>query len=399
MKNTDKQINKIQSKIINIENELNRKFEEREEEIHGLTTSILSDSNVLLLGKPGVAKSLLVKSWKDHIQSGNYFEYLLTRSSVPEELIGPVSLSKLKEDIYVKNTTGMLPESNLAFIDEVFKGSSGTINILLPILNERVFFNGGKFQKMDLLSLIGASNELPETQDGLDAIVDRFILKYWVKDVTERGNFINMMETYLNGEEKETTKISISEIEKIKEHINSIEVPKDILFSIFEIVSNLKRENIRVSGRTVNNSLRLIQANAFLNEHDVVKEEDLRILQHAYWDEPEQKSKVKSIILEETNPSENELNKLLAKAEDIYEDTKASSSKEEKDETDEAAKVVVTFKKLKQIAEKMSTIRKGMKERDKSTKHASKMIRKVIKYGEEISENDITVDFENLTNL
>jgi hypothetical protein len=51
--------------------------------------------------------------------SGYFFERLLTRFSVPEELFGPLSLRALEQDMYVRQIKGYLPDASVAFIDEV----------------------------------------------------------------------------------------------------------------------------------------------------------------------------------------------------------------------------------------------------------------------------------------
>ena len=110
-------------------------------EIDLILTAIIANEHVLLVGPPGCAKSLMldaILSWTGGIK----FAILLTKFSVPEEVIGPVSLTGLKEDRYVRITTGKLPEADFAFIDETFKGSSAILNSLLKILNERAFDAG-----------------------------------------------------------------------------------------------------------------------------------------------------------------------------------------------------------------------------------------------------------------
>ena len=52
---------------------------------------------------------------------------------------------------------------------EVFKANSAILNSLLTILNERLFDNGTERMEVPLLVLVGASNELPESEE-LDAL-------------------------------------------------------------------------------------------------------------------------------------------------------------------------------------------------------------------------------------
>ena len=137
---------------------------------------------MLLLGPPGTAKSELGRRLS-RICQGTYFERLLTRFSVPEELFGPLSMTALEQDKYVRQTKGYLPEASVAFIDEIFKANSAILNSLLTILNERLFDNGATRTAVPLICLVGASNELPESEE-LDALYDRFLLRYPVSQVS-----------------------------------------------------------------------------------------------------------------------------------------------------------------------------------------------------------------------
>jgi MoxR-like ATPase len=59
------------------------------------------------------------------------------------------------------DVSGMLPEAEIAFLDEIFQGSSAILNTLLGILNERVFRHGQTQLKCPLRISVGASNSLP----------------------------------------------------------------------------------------------------------------------------------------------------------------------------------------------------------------------------------------------
>jgi hypothetical protein len=123
-------------------------------------------------GSPGTAKSALVRAIAQAF-GGSYFERLLTKFSTPEELFGPISLKALEQDRYERVTAGKLPEAEFAFVDEVFKANSAILNSLLTAMNERLFHNDGAPAQMPLVSLFGASNELPEGKE-LEALFDRF---------------------------------------------------------------------------------------------------------------------------------------------------------------------------------------------------------------------------------
>ena len=119
-------MNELRDRILSVRQELNGITVERVEETHGLIIAVLTNLNILFLGPPGVAKSLLASRFIKHIQGGKYFHRLLTAYSTPEELFGPFSMRELKNDRYVRVIEGMLPEAHISVIDEVFKANAGS---------------------------------------------------------------------------------------------------------------------------------------------------------------------------------------------------------------------------------------------------------------------------------
>ena len=141
---------------------------ERDLPIRLALIAALAGEHLLLVGPPGTAKSLVARRLNLAFTKSNYFERLLTRFTVPEELFGPLSIKGLEEDRYERLTAAYMPTASIAFLDEIFKASSSILNALLTILNERIYHNGAVVQKVPLRSLIAASNELPTGQEELE---------------------------------------------------------------------------------------------------------------------------------------------------------------------------------------------------------------------------------------
>jgi MoxR-like ATPase len=157
---------------------------ERADAVRLCLLAALAGEHVLLIGPPGTAKSAMARRLHRAFDDAPYFERLLTRFSTPEELFGPLSLKALEHDRYERLTAGYLPTAGIAFLDEVFKANSAILNALLTLLNEREFDNGTGRTRTPLVSVIGASNEVP-ADEALRAFYDRFLLRVPVAAVSD----------------------------------------------------------------------------------------------------------------------------------------------------------------------------------------------------------------------
>ncbi|KJS52452.1 ATPase AAA [Streptomyces rubellomurinus subsp. indigoferus] len=156
---------------------------ERETVAEVVALCAVAGEHLLVIGAPGTAKSEAVRRVAGQL-GGRYFEYLLGRFTEPNELFGPVDLRRLREGRVEFETAGMLPEAEIAFLDEVFLGSTAVLNTLLGLLNERVFRRGRTAVASPLRICVGAANHLPE-DPALAAFADRFLARVFVEPVTD----------------------------------------------------------------------------------------------------------------------------------------------------------------------------------------------------------------------
>lgn len=279
-----------------------------------LLTSIAGES-IFFLGPPGTAKSLVSRRLKlafkgENEKSVSYFEYLMHQFSTPDEIFGPVSLKALEENKYERITQGFLPEANVAFLDEIWKASPAIQNTLLTILNEKKFHNGNKVNEVPLKALISASNELPQKNQGLEALWDRFLIRAIVNPIQKNEDF----EKFLYGEkvraELEPTDsmkknlILTSELEEWTEKIEKIEIPDEVRNVINEIRNELSCKNEKrqedekfyVSDRRWKKIIKILKTSAFLNGRNSVDLMDCQLIEYCIWNTESQIEEAEQIV-------------------------------------------------------------------------------------------------------
>ncbi|MBK7538191.1 MAG: AAA family ATPase [Myxococcales bacterium] len=161
---------------------------QREALVELVALCAVAGEHLLVLGPPGTAKSEAVRRIAQRL-GGSYFEYLIGRFTEPTEIFGPIDLRRLREGVVETETAGMLPEAELAFLDEIFLGSTAILNTLLGVLNERTFRRGHTHVRCPLRVCVGASNALPEEEQGgqLAAFADRFLVRTFVEPIADSG--------------------------------------------------------------------------------------------------------------------------------------------------------------------------------------------------------------------
>ncbi|KRG13394.1 ATPase, partial [Lederbergia galactosidilytica] len=228
------------------------------------------------------------------VQGMNHFQWLLTRFSTPEELFGALSLKDLENGVYKRNTSNKLPEAHLAFLDEIFKSNSAILNSLLTLINERIFYNNGHPVHVPLMSVVGSSNEYPEEGEGLEALFDRFLLRFEVNYIGDDRNFISMLKG--QGQHQLLPSMTMDELVNLQFFTDMVSIPDNVYEKLAEIRYELKDEGIRPSDRRFKQSLSVLRAKALINQRQHVLIDDIVFLENSLWETPDQKDLTSQIV-------------------------------------------------------------------------------------------------------
>lgn len=306
----------MKEKILEIKSTFMDYFKEREAEINGSLLAVLSGENLLFLGPPGTAKTQLAKNICQLIEGGNFFSYLLTSFSTPEEIFGPLSLKALEEDEFRRKIDGCLPTAHVALLDEIFKASSAILNSLLTILNEHKYHNGKEIVDLPLLSVFGASNELPEEDESLEALYDRFLFRYRLTYIQDEDNFKDLL--FRSPEDFEPLiKIPVSAIYELRERAKKVPVDADVEEIVTELRRNLQLQEIEVSDRRWKKVIQVLKLAACSGECSRVNRTTVLLLQHMLWNSPEEKEFIRKTIFELVVSGGLNFEKLREEAEDL----------------------------------------------------------------------------------
>ena len=301
----------IKDRITQLLQQLNERVYEKEHIIALSLLSAIAGESIFLLGPPGTAKSMVARRLKLAFKQATAFEYLMSRFSTPDEIFGPVSISKLKdEDTYERRVEGYLPTADVVFLDEIWKAGPAIQNALLTVLNEKIYRNGQFAIRVPLKGLIAASNELPAIGQGLEALWDRFLIRLMVTGVEDMGEFDRMIASTDESEPLIDEALSIGS-EEYAMWNNEIQQVR-IHYSVFEVIHLLKEKinllnqriqndgsamaTLYVSDRRWKKMVKLLRTSAYLNGRDTIGLCDCALLAHCLWSEVEQIEEVNQMV-------------------------------------------------------------------------------------------------------
>ena len=350
----------LQEKMKAVISDVNAQMAEREELVEAMALALLTRKNLFVLGEPGQAKSFAITEFCKRISGARKFERLLTKQGDEEQLFGRIDLQSLipgnvsqeildndpvyqnlqkelldkqllvesgktelleeiaslteKAEGYRRSlallheneprmiTSGKIPDSDIVFIDEIFKANDGVLNALLTALNERKYTNEGHTCNIPVISFFSASNEIPNFNNPeekiLEALYDRLEIKVVTENVIDRDNRLKALKNKQRGMSSSQVQVNITldDLNAMQHAVSQVTVPDMINELMDDVLCELRYKGIKVSDRKYFNYFPLAQAKAWLDSRTEVAPYDLCILHLYLWSQPSERDLIRETL-------------------------------------------------------------------------------------------------------
>ncbi len=245
-------INDLVAKYKSLRSEIGKVIIGQDEVVRDVLISIFSDGHCLLVGVPGLAKTLLVNTIA-RVLGLNYNRIQFTPDLMPSDIIGTEILDDSRNFKFVKGPLF----ANIILADEINRTPPKTQAALLEAMQERAVTAAGKRYELDKPFFVLATQN-PIEQEGTyplpEAQLDRFMFNV-VLDYPTFDEEIQVVKNTTSDYNPDLRKIiSGEEIILFQQLIRRIPIPDNVLNYAVNL-STKTRPNTAAATASVNNYL------------------------------------------------------------------------------------------------------------------------------------------------
>jgi MoxR-like ATPase len=391
--------------------ELTNIFRERDRSLEMTMICLIARQHGLFYGLGGSGKSDMIRNLAqsiDHV----YFEYLLSQFSTLDELYGPWDLVGMREHgQMVRVVDGMLPEAEIAFLDEIGNSSSPIRNALKNLLNERQYNFGRTVRFAPLESAFAASNSVLEYEDATEAAFeDRFLARMTVKYLEQDNNIAEVAMMYRNGRPA-IPKMSREIIRRLQGYARSIQLTRgiaDIAVSLRkQIAADSAAGNLIVSDRRFNQTFDLAAAHAIYSGRKTIKKSDLIVFAYTFWKNPDDENKLYQYVKQQVDTAGSKIQSVLDAANQILQAfTDSQSNVATASSAGSALQYsVMTRANLEGQMKAVERLRRSAEDEEEveqaneAEKEIKRMLAQVEKISLDLADEDGVTDYDNIGRL
>jgi MoxR-like ATPase len=245
-------IDSLKSRYSDLQKEIRKAIVGQDEVVRDVLISIFGNGHCLLVGVPGLAKTLLVSTiGKSLGLSFNRIQF--TPDLMPGDIVGSEILDDSRSFKFIKGPLF----SNVILADEINRTPPKTQSALLEAMQERRVTSGGKTYELPSPFFVLATQN-PIEQEGTyplpEAQLDRFMMNIWVDYPTLSDEIQIVKSTTTNVVPQINSVVSGQEIVFYQQLIRKMPVPDNVIEYAVKLVAKTRPEN-ELAPAMVNNFL------------------------------------------------------------------------------------------------------------------------------------------------
>ncbi len=233
----------LQQKYSELKNEIAKVIVGQDEIVHQTLIAIFSKGHVLLVGVPGLAKTLLINTIGKTLGL-EYSRIQFTPDLMPSDIIGTEILDEQRKFRFIKGPVF----ANIVLADEINRTPPKTQAALLEAMQEKhVTVAGQTFQLMEPFFVLATQN--PIEQEGTyplpEAQLDRFMFNLWLDypSFEQEIEVVKNTTIGISGEPK--TVLSSEEIIRFQQLVRRVPVADNVMEYAVALVSKTRPQTPR----------------------------------------------------------------------------------------------------------------------------------------------------------
>ncbi len=237
-KNDVEAVEYFQDKYKKLTNEIHKVIVGQDAVVKDVLISIFSNGHCLLVGVPGLAKTLLVNTIAQSLGL-SYNRIQFTPDLMPSDIIGTEILDESRSFKFVKGPLF----ANIILADEINRTPPKTQSALLEAMQERAITAAGKRYTLDKPFFVLATQN-PIEQEGTyplpEAQLDRFMFNVWLDYPSYQEEIEVVRQTTSERSILPEKVIGAEEILFIQELVRRVPVPENVLEYAVKLASKTR---------------------------------------------------------------------------------------------------------------------------------------------------------------
>jgi MoxR-like ATPase len=309
-----KEIDSLHVHMQAIINEMSRETIGHDDAIVGAWLGLLSETNMMMVGPPGIGKSQISDGVMRRLPEQRKFMTQFNEYMTIDEVLGPIPFADLKDGHFARQREGVtkdgtpfvyLPGAQVAAIGELSRASGPLGGGMLSLFNEGYFFDGQTRIYTDLKFVLADMNFLPDEDEAWGAVMDRFVMRYMIRRIdaveTELRHLI-----LTSGIMDDPTMLTNDQLDEMREQVAAVKVGGEVLDGVIcqRLIPEIQKHSNSLfnacSDRRIHKAMKVMQAHAWLHGRDAVTAADAIIYKNVLWNEPHEIEAVNKLVHEHT---------------------------------------------------------------------------------------------------